>query len=131
MQRILDFLQQAGFYFLATVEGDAPRIRPFGSSILYDGRLYICMGDFKKVYAQLMANPKVAIGAMGAEGKWMRLTGELVFDDSPEPKEAMYEALPSLHEIYDGQDYELKLAWVANGHAEFCGVPGETEEFDF
>ena len=131
MQRIFDFLIEAGFYFLATVEGDSPRIRPFGSQLLFEGRLYVCMGDFKDVYRQLMENPRIAIGAIGAEGKWMRMTGELVFDERAEPQQAMYEAIPSLHEIYDEQGRDLKLAYINNGHVQFHETPGLIEEFDF
>jgi uncharacterized pyridoxamine 5'-phosphate oxidase family protein len=131
MQRILEFLEQAGYYFLATVEGDSPRIRPFGSYLIYDRHLYVCMGDFKDVYRQLMANPKIAIGAIGNDGEWMRITGELVFDDRTEPQQAMYEALPSLHELYDEKGRELKVAYIRSGHVQFYGNPGQSVEYDF
>lgn len=131
MQRIIDFLNDAGCYFLATLDGETPQIRPFGSNLLFEGRLYMCMGDFKDVYKQLQANTRIAIAALGADGNWIRISGEAVFDDRPEPVEAMYELLPSLHELYDEQERKLQVCYIKNGHAIFNTADGEQEEFDF
>lgn len=131
MQRIIDFLNEAGCYFLATVDGDLPCIRPFGSNLLFEGRLYLCMGDFKAVYSQLAVNPRIAIAAMGSDGHWLRLSGEAVFDDRPEPVAAMYELIPSLHKLYRDQGRELKVCYIKNGRAQFYLSDGALEEFEF
>ena len=131
MQRIIDFLNEAGCYFLATVDGDLPCIRPFGSNMLFEGRLYLCTGDFKDVFCQLTDNPKISIAAMGSNGNWLRITGEVVFDDRPEPVAAMYKLIPALHKLYDDQGRELKVCYIENGRAQFNLSDGAQEEIEF
>ena len=131
MQRIIDFLNDAGCYFLATAVGDGVSVRPFGSNLLFEGRLYMCMGDFKDVYKQLQANPKIAIAALGDEGKWLRITGDVVFDTRPEPVEAMYRLIPSLKELYDEEERKLQVCYIDNGYAQFYSADGEEEDFAF
>lgn len=131
MQRIIDFLNEAGCYFLATADGNLPCIRPFGSNLLFEGRLYMCMGDFKSVYRQLRANPKVAIAAIGSDGNWLRITGEVVFDDRPEPAAAMYTLIPALHKLYSDQGRELRMCYIKNGRAQFHLAEGVQEEIEF
>ena len=131
MQRIIDFLNDAGCYFLATAAGDDVSVRPFGSNLLFEGRLYMCTGDFKDVYKQLCANPKIAIAALGEEGKWLRITGNIVFDTRPEPVEAMYRLIPSLKELYDEKERKLQVCYIENGCAQFYSADGEEEEFEF
>ena len=131
MQRIIDFLNEAGCYFLATAAKDGVSIRPFGSNLLFEGRLYMCTGDFKEVYKQLQENPRIAIAALGEEGKWLRITGEVVFDTRPEPVEAMYALSPSLRELYDENERKLQVCYIENGRAQFYTADGEEEEFEF
>jgi uncharacterized pyridoxamine 5'-phosphate oxidase family protein len=131
MQRIIDFLNDAGCYFLATADGNVPFIRPFGSNLLFEGKLYMCMGDFKDVYRQLQANPNIAIAALGEEGRWLRISGEVVFDDRPEPVEAMYKLIPTLHQLYDEQGRDLKVCYITNGRAQFNTADGDVEEVEF
>lgn len=85
MQRVCEFLKSAGTYFLATVEGDQPRVRPFGTAHVFEDRLYIQTGKAKPVSKQIIANPKVEISAF-KDGKWLRISGELVEDDRVEAK---------------------------------------------
>ena len=77
IKKVCDFLDEAQTYYLATAEGDQPRVRPFGTALLYDGKLYIQTGKVKAVSKQIAANPKVEICAF-KDGKWLRLAGELV-----------------------------------------------------
>ena len=74
MERVCKFLKDAGTYYLATVEGDQPRVRPFGTAHIFEGKLYIQTGKVKAVSRQLAANPKVEICAF-MKGKWLRLAG--------------------------------------------------------
>ena len=88
MERICNFLKEAGVYYLATMDGDQPRVRPFGTAIIFEGKLYIQTGKVKPVSKQLAANPKAEICAF-KDGVWLRVAGELVEDDRVEAKKAM------------------------------------------
>lgn len=99
LERVVDFLKQANTYYLATVEGDQPRVRPFGTAHVYEGRLYIQTGKVKEVSRQMLANPKVEICAF-MKGEWIRVSGELVEDDRVEARQSMLDAYPSLQKMY-------------------------------
>lgn len=103
MQRVYDFLNKAGTYYLATAEGDQPRVRPFGTVNIFEGRLYIQTGKVKPTAKQIAANPKVEVcGMVGDE--WIRVTGTLVEDDRVEAKKSMLDAYPHLRNMYDEND---------------------------
>lgn len=93
MERVCEFLKKAGVYYLATVEGDQPRVRPFGTAHIFEGKLYIQTGKSKPVSRQLAANPKAEICAFH-EGKWVRIAGELVEDDRVEAKSPCWTPIP-------------------------------------
>ena len=99
MKRILDFLKAAETYYLATVEGDQPRVRPFGTIHLFEGKLYIQTGKGKSVAKQIEANPKVELCAMKGD-EWIRVEGTLVRDDRMEAQESMLNDYPSLRAMY-------------------------------
>ena len=99
MQRVADFLKEAQTYYLATVEGDQPRVRPFGTAHIFEDKLYIQTGKVKDVSKQIHANPKVEICAF-KDGKWLRVAGELVEDDRLEARQSMLDAYPSLQGLY-------------------------------
>ena len=103
VERVCKFLDDAQTYYLATVEGDQPRVRPFGTALVYEDKLYIQTGKVKSVSKQIEANPKVEICAFQG-GKWIRIAGELVNDDRREPKAAMLEKMPSLKAMYSADD---------------------------
>lgn len=119
MKQVLDFLNKCGVYYLATVEGDQPRVRPFGAACIFEGRLYITTGNKKPVYAQMLANPKVEISGM-SEGKWIRLTGTVVTDPRRAAKTAMLEAHPQLRSMYDEDDGILEVLYLKNATAQIC-----------
>ena len=100
MNEIYEFLKQAGTYYLATAEGDQPRVRPFGTVDVFEGRLYIQTGKSKAVSRQLQANPKAELCAFH-EGRWVRVSGELVRDDRVEAKKHMLDSYPMLRSMYD------------------------------
>lgn len=119
MQRIVDFLKEAGTYYLATVDGDQPRVRPFGTVNLFEGRLYIQTGRKKPVAAQLAANPRCEICAF-KDGEWLRLSGILREDDRFEAKKSMLDAYPGLRAMYDENDDNTQVWYFETGEAVFA-----------
>lgn len=103
MKQVYDFLKKAGTYYLATVEGNQRRVRPFGTVNEFEGKLYIQTGKAKPVSHQISANPKVEICAFSG-GEWIRIACELVEDDRVEAKKAMLDAYPNLRRMYDEKD---------------------------
>lgn len=123
LQDVYDFLKQAGTYHVATVEGDQPHVRPFGTIDLFEGRLYVQTGKKKDVFHQIEANPKVEIEAcQGAD--WLRVSGELVVDDRVETKRHMLDAYPSLRAMYDESDPNTAVLYFAHGTATFASLAG-------
>jgi len=118
MNEIYEFLKKAGTYYLATVEGDQPRVRPFGTVEVFEGRLYIQTGKRKAVSRQLAANPKAELCAF-ADGRWLRVAGELVPDDRLEAKKHMLDAYPSLRAMYDEHDDNTEVLYFRCGEATF------------
>ena len=118
MNEVYEFLKQAGTYYLATVEGDQPRVRPFGTVDLFEGRLYIQTGKVKPVSRQLQANPKAELCAFH-NGTWLRVAGELVRDDRIEAKKHMLDCYPSLRAMYDEHDDNTEVLYFTKGTATF------------
>lgn len=113
MDRAYEFLKDAGTYYLATVDGDQPRVRPFGTVHIFEGRLYIQTGKRKSVSRQIHANPKVELCAF-KDGRWIRLAGELVGDERYEAKASMLDAYPSLKRMYSADDGNTEVFWFRN-----------------
>ena len=130
MQKVVDFLKEAETYYLATVDGDQPRCRPFGTSLLYDGKLYIQTGKVKDVSKQIAANPKVEICAFNG-GKWLRVAGELVNDDSRDVKAAMLEKFPTLKNMYSADDDNTQVLYFKNALATFSSFTEKPEVITF
>lgn len=130
MERVLDFLKNAKTYYLATVEGDQPRVRPFGTIHLFEGKLYIQMGKVKNVSKQLAANPKAELCAC-MDGTWLRVACTLVEDDRLEAKKAMLDAYPHLRRMYDENDGNTQVFYLKDAVATFSSftAPAETVEF--
>ena len=99
LRRVCQFLKDAGTYYLATVEGDQPRVRPFGTAHIFEGRLYIQSGKVKNVAKQLAANPKAELCCFDGK-RWLRLSGRLVEDDRLEARQSMLDAYPQLRKMY-------------------------------
>ena len=118
IEKVYRFLDEAKTYYLATAEGDPPRVRPFGTALLYEGRLYIQTGKVKSVSKQIAANPKVEICAF-KDGKWLRLAGELVNDDRRAVKAAMLDKMPSLKAMYSADDDNTQVLYFKNATATF------------
>ena len=125
MKRVLDFLKKAEVYYLATVEGDQPRVRPFGTVNEFEGKLYIQTGKVKPTSKQLAANPKAEICAF-KDGAWIRVACELIEDDRFEAKKSMLDAYPNLRHMYDENDGNTQVLYMQNATAtisSFGGAP--------
>lgn len=118
MEQVVQFLKEAGVYYLATAEGDQPRVRPFGTAHLFGGKLYIQTGKKKSVAKQLAANPKAEICAF-KDGKWLRVAGELVEDDRREARVSLLDAYPELKAMYDPDDGNTVVYYFRNAVATF------------
>ena len=130
IEKVCKFLEDSGTYYLATAEGDQPRVRPFGTAMVYEGKLYIQTGKAKPVSRQLSANPKAEICAF-KDGKWIRVSGELVNDDRIEAKQAMLEKYPSLRAMYDPADDNTQVLYFRGGKAVISSFTAAPETFSF
>ena len=130
MNEIYEFLKKCGTYYLATVDGDQPRVRPFGTIDLFEGRLYIQTGKVKDVAKQLKANPKVEISGM-AEGRWLRLAAEAVLDERIEAQAHMLDAYPSLQAMYKPGDGNTEVYCLKNAKAQICSFTDAPRSFEF
>ncbi len=130
MKRVLDFLKNAGTYYLATVDSDQPRVRPFGTIHEFEGRLYIQTGKKKDVSKQLHANPKAEICAF-KDGEWLRLSGTFAEDDRREARVSMLDAYPSLKKMYDADDGNTEVFYIKDATATFSSFTHapEVEKF--
>ncbi|MCR5693288.1 MAG: pyridoxamine 5'-phosphate oxidase family protein [Bacilli bacterium] len=126
-ERVYEFLEAAGTYYLATVEGDQPRVRAFGTALLYEGKLYIQTGKIKPVSKQIKANPKVEICAF-KDGQWMRLAGVLEEDDRREVKKAMLDKMPDLRAMYNEDDGNTQVLYFKSGEATFSSFVAPSEK---
>ena len=130
IEKVYQFLEDAGTYYLATVEGDQPRVRPFGTILLFEDKLYIQTGKIKPVSHQLAANPKAEICAF-KDGCWLRLTCELINDDRRAPKAAMLDKMPSLKAMYSADDNNTQVLYVQNATATFSSFTTAPEVVEF
>lgn len=130
IERVYQFLDEVHTYYLATVEGDQPRVRAFGTALLYDGKLYIQTGKVKPVSKQIASNPKVEICAFKG-GKWLRIAGELVNDDNRDVKVAMLDKMPSLKPMYSADDDNMQMLYFRNATATFSSFTKEPEVIEF
>ncbi|MBR0156051.1 MAG: pyridoxamine 5'-phosphate oxidase family protein [Clostridia bacterium] len=130
MNEVYEFLKSCGVYYLATVEGDQPRVRPFGTVDVFEDRLYIQMGKVKNVSKQIELNPKVELCAF-KEGRWLRLSGELVRDERVEAKKHMLDAFPSLRGMYDENDDNTEVLYFRNAKAVFASFTEPPRVIEF
>ena len=130
MNKVCDFLKEAGVYYLATVEGDQPRVRPFGTAHIFEGKLYIQTGKVKPVSKQLAVNPKAEICAF-KNGEWLRIAGELVEDDRVEAKKSMLDVYENLRSMYDENDDNTQVLYFKSGVATFSAFGKADEVVEF
>lgn len=132
MQEVFDFIKKCGTYYLATVDGDQARVRPFGTVNLFDGKLYIQTGKIKDCAKQMIANPKVELCCFdGPSGTWLRLTGTAVLDDRIEAKKSMLDNYPNLRRMYDENDGNTAVFYFKDATATFSSFTAEPKVVKF
>jgi len=129
MKKALEFLQESGTFYLATTEGDQPRVRPFGVAFEYEGKMYIVTNNKKNCFKQMVQNPKVEISSMNKKGEWIRVTGEVANDNRREVKEAALEAAPMLKSMYSVDDEIFTALYFTKGTATISSFTAEPETF--
>ncbi len=130
MNKALEFLQESGIFYIATTEGDQPRVRPFGAVFEYEGKLYIVTNNTKECFKQMLENPKVEISSMNKKGQWIRVTGEVANDDRREVKECALEAVPTLKSMYNINDGILAVLYFTKGTATISSFNAGSETFE-
>ena len=131
MQEVHDFLKKCNTYYLATVEGDQPRVRPFGTIAIFEGKLYIQTGKSKKVSKQMKANPKIEICAFNGTDKWIRVQAKAIEDDRREVKQFMLDAYPSLKNMYSADDENTQVLYLKDVTATIDSFGGESKVMKF
>ena len=130
MDKVLKFLKDAETYYLATVEGDQPRVRPFGTAHVFEGKLYIQTGKVKDVSKQLHQNPKAEICAF-KNGEWLRVSGKLIEDNRNEARQSMLDAYPGLQKMYKADDGNTEVFYFENATAIFSSFTHEPQIIEF
>ena len=130
MQEVYEFLKKCGTYYLATVDGDQPRVRPFGTYLIFEDKLYIQTGKVKDVSKQMIANPKIEICAFSGDA-WIRIEAKAIEDDRIEPKQAMLDAYPQLQAMYKADDDNTQVLYLKDATATFASFGGEPKVVKF
>ena len=130
MDKVLKFLKDVETYYLATVEDDQPRVRPFGTAHVFEGKLYIQTGKVKDVSKQLHQNPKAEICAF-KNGEWLRVSGKLIEDNRNEARQSMLDAYPSLQKMYKADDGNTEVFYFENATAIFSSFTHEPQIIKF
>jgi uncharacterized pyridoxamine 5'-phosphate oxidase family protein len=127
MDEVLKFLTDNHTFYLATVDGNLPKVRPFGFVMKFEGKLYFCTNNQKNVYKQLKANPYFEVSTTAPDGKWIRLKGKAVFNSTPAVKTKALELSPNLGKMYSVADSIFELFYIEDGEATFCSMKGESK----
>ena len=128
MHPIVEFLRKVGTFYLATADGNQPRVRPFGAVSEFEGRIYIQIGNQKAVFAQLEANPRVEISGMVGE-RWIRLSGVILLDPRREARAAMLEQNPALRDMYSEDDGICEVLYFREDIARICSFTAPPETY--
>ena len=130
MEEVYDFLKKCGVFYLATEEGNQPRVRPFGAINIFEGKLYIQTGKVKNVSKQMQINPNVEISGF-TDGKWIRIEGKVVRDDRREAKVDMLDNNPELKGMYSADDDNTEVLYLENAKASICSFTDEPKVIEF
>lgn len=130
MNSVCDFIKKCGTYFLATDDNGQPRVRPFGTVNIFEGKLYIQTGKVKEVSRQIQKNPRVELSCFDGQ-KWLRLSGELVRDDRIEAKADMLNHYPDLKKMYSAEDENTEVLYFKNATATFYSFTSAPETIRF
>ena len=130
MESVCEYLKKCGVYYLATMEGDQPRVRPFGVAEIFEGKLYFLTGKRKAVSKQMLANPKVELSATD-ENTWIRVEALAVEDDRLEARQHILDAIPSLKSMYQADDGNCQVFYLKDATATFYSFGGEPRTVQF
>ena len=130
MKEVQEFLKNSKVYFLATLDGDKPKVRPFGTAEIFENHLYIQTGKKRDVFKQIEKNNNVEICAFN-DGRWIRVSGKLIVDDRIEAKKDMLDKNPSLRGMYDENDDNTVVLYFESGHAVISSFTEEPKVIDF
>lgn len=130
MQEVYEFLKKCGSYYIATMDGDQPRVRPFGTALIIGNKLYIQTGKSKNVSKQMAKNPKIEICAVDGP-KWVRIEATAVEDDRNEARQTMLDAYPQLKNMYKADDGNCQVLYLKNATATFYSFGGEPRSVRF
>jgi uncharacterized pyridoxamine 5'-phosphate oxidase family protein len=130
VQEVYEFLKKCNTYYLATAEGDQPRVRPFGTAHIFEGKLYIQTGRVKNVAKQIAKNPKVELCAFDGT-EWVRIAATLVADDRLEAQRSMLDAYPNLQGRYQAGDGNNQVYYLKDAEAVFSSFSGEPKTVKF
>ena len=130
MKEVYDFLKKCETYYLATTEGDQPRVRPFGTIEMFEGKLYFQTGKVKDVSKQIGANPKVELCGM-TDGKWIRVEATAVEDNRIEVKQLVLDSYPMLKERYSADDENTQVFYLKDATATISSFAGEPKVIKF
>jgi uncharacterized pyridoxamine 5'-phosphate oxidase family protein len=131
MREVYDFLKKCGTYYLATVDGTKPRVRPFGTVDIFENKLYFQTGKVKNVSKQIKANPNVELCGMSAEGVWIRVEAEAVEDSRVEAKQHMLDAYPTLKGRYSAADDNTQVFYLKDAVATIYSFTSEPRVIKF
>ena len=130
MEEVQQFLKECGVYYLSTIDGDKPRVRPFGIAEIFEGKLYIQTGKVKDVYKQIEKNNNVEICAF-KDGTWLRVSGKLIADDRVEAKKDMLDKNPNLRNMYDENDDNAIVLYFESAKATFSSFTDAPRTIEF
>jgi uncharacterized pyridoxamine 5'-phosphate oxidase family protein len=130
-QQVLEFLQTNSTFYIATVDGNFPRVRPFGAIIEHDGKLYFTTGHSKKVYQQMQTNPYVEISTTSASGaEWIRLRGKAVYENNLDVKKKAFDKYPFFNDLYQTPDNPtFEVFYLADAEGEFWSMTAPPKPF--
>ncbi len=131
MKEVYEYLKNCGVFYLATTEGDQPRVRPFGAIDIFEDKFYFQTGKIKEVYKQLVKNPKIEISAMSKAGTWIRLEAQAFVDDRIEAKQHMLDENPSLKSRYAADDGNTAVFYLKDATATIYAFTGEPKVIKF
>ncbi|MBP2642391.1 MAG: pyridoxamine 5-phosphate oxidase-related FMN-binding protein [Firmicutes bacterium] len=127
MDEILNFLTDNPIFYIATVDGTIPKVRPFGFVMNFEGKLYFGTNNQKDVYKQLKANPRFEISTTAKTGEWIRLKGKAIFNTNKQTKQAALDTMPALKKMYSVNDSIFEVFYIENGEATFNNFAGESK----
>ncbi|MBC2578884.1 pyridoxamine 5'-phosphate oxidase family protein [Clostridium sp. DJ247] len=127
MNEVFEFLNECGVFFVSTVDGEQPRVRPFSFVMEYEDKLCFATNNKKPFYAQLMTNPNIEISAATKDGRWLRMSGKAVFCTKKEAKSQALDIMPALKHMYSVEDEIFEIFYLENALANFYSMNGDNK----